>query len=172
MMTVSHDGLAGRILQVLIAAVLLTGTSCASSGPVIKVEPSRSSFQANDPVTAFLSVEDIEDLTAFEAHLSFDPNVLEVTELKNGGFIQPDFIIQNTFDNGAGTIDYAVAQIDHPPAKGSGVLFELVLRAKAPGQSPIRFRGTQAAPAGVLLSDPTGMEIPVSLREGIVNVGE
>ena len=167
---VLHNGLAHRILQVIIVAVLLPGTSCAPSGPAIKVELSGSSFQVNNLVTTSVYVEDLEDLIGFEAHLSFDPNVLEVMELKNGGFIQADFIVQNTFDNTAGTIDYAVAQIDSPPAKGSGMLLKIIFRAKAPGQSSISFRGTQAAPAGILLSDSNGQEIPVSSQEGNVYV--
>ena len=164
-MIVSHHGLARRILQFVIVAVLLPGTSCTPSGPIVKVVLSGASFQANAAVTAPISVENIEDLIAFEVHLSFDPSVLEVMELKNGEFIQADFMVQNTFDNAAGTIDYAVAQIDSPPAKGSGTLLEIIFRTKAPGQTSIHLRGTQAAPAGILLSDSNGQEIPVSLQE-------
>jgi len=166
----SPNGLTSRIWQFVMLTVLMLGTSCAPSGPVIKVEPSVSSIQIADTALVSAKVENIADLIAVEVHLSFDANVLEVIELKDGGFIKPDFVIQNTFDNAAGTIDYAVAQIDRPPANGSGTLFEIVFRAKARGQSPIRFRETQAAPAGVLLSDSNGMAIQVSLINGNVNV--
>ena len=168
----SRNGLTSRIWQVVILTVLMLGTSCAPSGPVIKVEPSVSSIPVNNTALAPVQVENIAKLTAFEVHLSFDANVLEVTELNDGGFIQPDFVIQNTFDNIAGTIDYAVAQINRPPANGSGTLFEIVFRAKARGQSPIRFRETPAAPAGVLLSDSNGMAIQISLTNGNVNVSD
>ena len=168
----SRNGLASRIWRAGIAVVLILGTACASSGPLIKVEPSVSSIQVNNTALVSANVENIANLIAVEVHLSFDANVLEVTELKDGGFIKADFVIQNTFDNAAGTIDYAVAQINHPPLNGSGTLFEIVFRAKARGQSPIRFRATQAAPAGVLLSDSNGMEIQVSLINGNVKVSD
>ena len=84
----------------------------------------------------------------------------------------PDFIVQKTFDNAAGTIDYAVAQIDRPPANGDGTLFEIVFRAKALGQSPILFRETQAAPRGILLSDSTGAAIQASLVNGRIDVSQ
>jgi Cohesin domain len=152
--------------------MLILGTACAPRGPIITVERSVSSLQVNNTERVSVTVENIADLTAFEAHLSFDANVLEVIELDEGGFIAADFIAQNTFDNAAGTIDYAVAQIDHPPANGSGTLFVIVFRAKAPGKSSIRFRETPAAPAGALFSDSNGMAIQVSLINGSVNVGD
>ena len=96
--------------------------------------------------------------------------MLEVTELIDGGFIQPDFVVQNTFDNAAGTVDYAVAQINRPPANGDGTLFEIVFRAKTPGQSTIRFREMPAAPTGAILADPAGIAIQVSLTEGDVSI--
>ena len=168
----SRNGLTSRTWQVVMLTVLMLGTSCAPSGPVISVEPSISSIRVNNTALAPVKVENIANLTAFEVHLSFDANVLEVIELNDGGFIKADFVIQNIFDNAAGTIDYAVAQIDRPPANGSGTLFEIVFRAKARGQSPIRFRETPAAPAGVLLSDSNGMAIQISLTNGNVKVSD
>jgi hypothetical protein len=165
----SRNELTSRIWQIVLV-VLMLNTSCAPSGPVIKVESSASSFQINNTAPAHVIIENITDLIAVEVHLSFDPNVLEVVELNDGGFIKADLVIQKTFDNTTGTIDYAVAQINHPPVSGSGTLFEIVFRAKARGQSPIRFRETPAAPAGVLLSDSKGMAIQVSSINGNVNV--
>lgn len=168
----SCNGLIQRIWRVGILAMLILGTSCAPSGPVIRVEPSVSSIQLNNTGHAPVRVENIADLVAYEVHLSFDASVLEVIELTEGGFIKPDFVVQNTFDNAAGTIDYAVAQINRPPANGSGTLFEIVFRAKSSGQSPIRFRETPAVPVGVLLSDANGVAIQVSLIDGNVKVSD
>ena len=166
----SRDGLSSRIWRAGILTMLMLGAACVPSGPVIKVEPAVSSIQVNNTGRVPIQIGNIADLVAYEVHLSFDANVLEVIELNNGNFIKPDFVIQNTFDNAAGTIDYAVAQINRPPANGGGTLFEIVFRAKAEGQSPIRFRETQAAPTGVLLSDSNGIAIQVSLTSGNVNI--
>ena len=160
----------GRIVRAGLLAILILGTACAPSGPVITVGPSTSSLSVNETARALIQVENITGLTAFEVHLSFDTNALEVIELKDGGFIRADFTVQNTFDNAAGTIDYAVAQINHPPAHGSGTLFEIVFRAKAEGNAYIQFRATQAAVAGALFSDSNGTAIQVSLRNGSINV--
>lgn len=168
----AHNRLASRIWRAGLSAIFMLGMSCAPSGSVVKVESSVSVLQVDDTAVASVKVENIADLIAFEAHLAFDPNVLEVTELIAGSFIKPDFIVQNTFDNAAGTIDYAIAQIDRPPANGDGTLFEIVFRAKAKGQSPINFRETQAALMGMLLSDSTGKAIQVSLVNANIDVSE
>ncbi len=164
--------LAIRVWRVVALSVLLLGASCAPSGPTIMVDASASAARVNDMVTVPIQVESIADLTAIEVHLSFDPNVLEVVQLNDGGFIQADFSVQNTFDNTAGTIDYAVAQINRAPGNGSGTLLEIVFRAKTAGESPVSFREMPAVPAGALLSDSKGMAIQVSLTAGTVSVSQ
>ena len=158
-----------RIWLVILAVAMLT-TACAPSGAVIRVDASSAAFQVNDTVKVPIRAENIANLTALELHLSFDPAVLEVVSVNDGGFLKVNFPVQNTFDNIAGTVDYAVAQIDGMPANGSGTLLEVVFRAKASGQAPVRFRGTQAAPAGILLSDSNGAAIHASFADGSVSV--
>ena len=164
-----HNILRFRI-WVVILTVLTLATSCAPSGSSITVDSSASSVQVNDTVKVSIKAVNIANLTAFETHLSFDTNVLEVVEVIDGDFIKADFTVQNIFDNASGTVDYAIAQINREPANGSGILFEIVFRAKAKGSSPIHFRNTQAAPAGILLSDANGIAIQVPLTDGIVSV--
>lgn len=158
----------------VISTVLLLITACAATpiviGSDVKIEPFASSVQVNDTVRVPVKVDNVTNLSALEIHLSFDASVLEVVEMVDGNFVKADFSVQNTFDNTAGTIDYAIAQINREPANGSGTLLEIVFRAKAGGTSPIRFRGTPAAPAGALLADPNGMAIQVSLIENSISV--
>jgi len=164
------NALAIRICRVVVFAVLMLATACAPSGPLVKVETPVSAVQVNDTLTVPVKVEKIANLTAIEMHLSFDATLLEVVKVNNGGLIKADFVVQNTFDNAAGTLDYAVAQIGGTPATGSGTLLEVVFRARASGSTPIRFRAMQAAPAGALFSDPNGAAIQVSLTDGTVTV--
>lgn len=150
--------------------VLVLVAACAPVGAVVKVESSAARFQVDDTIAVPIRAENIANLTALEVHLSFDPAVLEVVSVKDGGFLKANFQVQNTFDNLAGTVDYAVAQIDGMPANGSGILLEVVFRAKASGEAPVRFRSTQAAPVGILLSDANGLAIKASFVDGNVHV--
>jgi hypothetical protein len=161
-----------RAERIGILILLILVTSCVPSGPLIKIEPSGSALQVNQTIQTSVRVEHIADLNAFEVHLSFDANTLEVMELKDGGFLKADFVVQKTFDNTAGTIDYAVAQINHPPVSGSGTLLEIVFRAAAQGEGPIRFRETPAVPQGALFSNSRGVAIEVSLMNGSLNVSD
>ncbi|MGC1378092.1 MAG: LysM peptidoglycan-binding domain-containing protein, partial [Anaerolineales bacterium] len=87
------------------------------------------------------------------------------------GFVAADFTAQSTFDNAAGTIDYAVAQMNSAPDQGSGTLLNIAFRAKSDGSSPVALRTTQAVPSGLLLSDANGTAIQASWVDGNVNVG-
>lgn len=171
-------------IRFLIILLLLTLFACTT--PVVESSPINQAEQplpanaliietstaenisVNETFSATIFINETADLTALELHLSFDPGLLEVVELKNGGFVAADFTVQNTFDNAAGTIDYAIAQIGRDPAKGSGTILEIKFRAKGTGKSDILFRGTSAAPEGALLSDSSGQAIGFKSYNGQV----
>ena len=169
----SRNWLAIRVwlLVIILAVSPASAPALAQGATVVRVEPSTQSVQVNDTINVFIKVDNIANLTAFELHLSFNLSVLEVTSVTNGGFIMADFEAQKTFDNTAGTIDYAVAQINRPPAQGSGTLLNITFRAKANGSSTITTRATPAAPSGLLLSDQNGMAIQASWLAGNIDVG-
>jgi len=158
----------------LTLTILLLTTSCGlgstTEGAVVQVEPQHLGAQAGEEIKTAITIQNASDLTAFEIHLSFDVQKLEVVEVINGRFIAADFIAENAFDNASGEIDYAIAQINRQPASGSGVLFEVIFRVRTQGDSVIGFRGTPAAPKGILLSDLNGMEIQVSSAEANVSI--
>jgi hypothetical protein len=156
----------------ILSSLILSAASCgtAKAGTELAIEPATSSLAVNETVSVSVNITGVANLTAIEIHLSFDPNILEVVEMTNGGFLQADFVVQNTFDNAAGTVDYAIAQMTQPPVSGTGMLLTIVFRAKAPGSSPVRFRETNAAPQGALLSDPNGKAIQVSLVNSNLNI--
>jgi hypothetical protein len=135
-------------LVLIVIAVSLTGTSAFAQGAtIVRVDPPTPSAKVNDTVNLSIKVDNIVNLSAFELHLSFNPSVMEVISVANGGFVAADYIAQNVFDNTAGTIDYAVAQVSHSPVQGSGKLLDIAFRAKANGTSVVTLRATPAVPA-------------------------
>jgi LysM repeat protein len=169
----SLNWLATRICLVMIILIAsLSGAPVLAQGAAtVRVDPSASSVQVNDTASIAIKVDNIANLTAFELHLSFDPAVLEVTSMTNGGFVAADFTAQNKFDNAAGTIDYAIAQMNRAPAQGNGTLLNIVFHAKGAGSTTVTTRATQAAPDGLLFADQNGIAIPVSWVPGNINVG-
>jgi LysM repeat protein len=158
------------ILSVIVVSLANT-PAFAQGGPVVRVDPAATSAKVNDTVNVSIKIDNIANLTAMELHLSFTPSVLEVVSVTNGGFVAADFTAQNVFDNTAGTIDYAVAQMNRAAAQGSGTFLTIAFRAKANGSSVVNLRATQAAPTGLLLSDANGLAIQASWVSGTVNVG-
>jgi len=152
----------------LLALILLA--ACGPSGPALSLVSDKGAVKVGDSFRITLRAEQISGLAAAEAHLAFDPTLLEVVAVQDGDFLQPDFVVQNVFDNSAGTIDYAVAQLDRPAAEGSGAVMVVEFRAKATGDAMIRFRSTPAASAGALLADADGSAIQVSLGEASINI--
>ncbi len=166
-----------KLLAVRVWLTLMVIVSCLPGSPalaqstaVVRIEPSALSAQVNQTINLSVRVDNIIDLTGFELHLAFNPSVLEVLQMTNGGFVASDFIAQNTFDNTSGTLDYGAAQMNRPPAQGSGVLLNITFRARANGNSSVNLRATQAAPSGLVLSDTNGVAIQASWISGSVTV--
>jgi LysM repeat protein len=159
------------LLLMVIAVPLMATPASAQSGTVVRVEPSPVFAQVNANLNLSINIENVANLTAFEVHLQFNPAVLEVVQMTNGGFVAADFVAQNVFDNSAGTIDYAVAQMNRPPAQGSGTLLTITFRAKADGSAMVALRSTPAAPSGLLLADQNGAAIQSAWVDGSVTVG-
>ena len=161
------------LLALLVIAVAFPGASLAfaQGAAAVRVDPAVLTAQVNDNFDVFVRADNVSGLTAFEIHLSFDPAVLELVEMNNGGFVVADFTVQNTFDNLAGTIDYAIAQLNRTPALGSGALLKITFRAKANGTASLALRSVQAAPTGMLLADSNGASIQAAWIGGSVTVG-
>ncbi len=156
------------LIFTMLLATLTSTPALAQGGTTVQVDPSTSAAQVNDRVDVQVKASGVANLTAFEVHLAFDPAVLEVIEVTNGGFVAADVVAQNVFDNAAGTVDYAIAQMNRPAVVGSGVLLSIAFRVKANGSSVIALRSTQAAQGGLLLSDENGTGIQASWIDGMI----
>jgi hypothetical protein len=93
-------------------------------------------------------LENAQDVYAIDVRASFDPDVLEVVDadpnrdgvqMVPGAFLKPDFLVRNVADNQAGTLWYALTQVNPSlPATGTGVLFSVRLRGKTAGRSQLK----------------------------------
>ena len=137
----------------------------------VRVDPSPASVGKGKTIKVCIRVENVTRLAALEIHLSFSPSVLQVISLTDGGFVSPEVVAQNTFNNADGTIDYAVSQKNRSPVSGSGVLLCIDFHARDKGMSTLTTRATQAAPTGLILADSNGMPIAFSWHPGTINVG-
>jgi hypothetical protein len=134
------------ILFACVALVSLNpAASAAQGGTVLRPDPLEQTIGVGQVETVSIVVENIEELYGGEVHLQFDPDVVEVVDadegkagvqITPGDFPKAEFVAVNKADNTAGTIDYALTQLNPtPPANGSGVFLSIQFRGKALGES-------------------------------------
>jgi hypothetical protein len=98
---------------------------------------------------------DVEGLYGFDVQLSFDPAVVEVVDadpdkagvqVSLGRMLDSGMAVRDSADNEAGTIHYAMTQINPSEAKsGTGNLIVIRLRGKAAGTTNLAFTSVDLA---------------------------
>jgi LysM repeat protein len=146
---------------------------------MVRVDPMATAIAVGQTVNLSIKIDNVSGLAGAEIHLAFTPGVLEIVDadpgrpgvqIANGGMLQADLVAQNVADNGVGTIDFAVAQINRPGVSGSGTLAIITIKGKSVGLTPVAFRGTPVAPTGVILIDTSGASIIAAAQPGSVHV--
>jgi len=148
-------------------------TTWAQEGVTVRPDPLSLQIGTGSTGAVDILVEDVTDLYALEFEITFDPAMVEVVDadpdkegvqIEAGDFLSPDWLLNNTADNDAGTIAFALCQINpSPPQSGDGVLAIITWRSKGAGTSPLHF-------AHLLLAAPGGVEIPASAEDGQIAV--
>jgi hypothetical protein len=144
-------GLPGLWLLIAVSLLMLSGFTPSAAQPqtVVKVVPQTLKLRVGERATVELVIEQVSELFGAEIHLTFDPEVLEVVDadgakegiqIEAGVLPAPDFVVQNSADNQAGTVDYALTQLKpSEPRSGDGLL------------ARVTFRGRKAASSQILL---------------------
>jgi hypothetical protein len=140
----------------------------------VGLEPSELTLSPGSTGVMTISVSGASGLYGAEAHLTFDPSVVEVVDADGskpgvqvalGDLLSPDFVAVNSADNGLGTVDLALTQLSPtPPSDGEGALAMITFRGVATGTSTIEFDSA-------ILADPDGEPIAADVHGGTVNVG-
>jgi hypothetical protein len=141
--------------------------------PNVRLDPARIDTQVGQTVEMRLRVDNVSALYGLDVRFDFAPSLLEALDtdaeregiqVSSGDFPYPDFVVRNTVDNAAGTIWYAVIQLNpREPANGSGVMLTMRLRAKASGTATINIAALQ-------LVDRDGLEISATKQNGQVAI--
>jgi LysM repeat protein len=168
--TLHRWGAVGVLLSLLLFPTLVS-PAYAVDGTVVRLEPSSAAVEVGETTSVQIVVENVTNLFAVEAHLVFDPTILEVVDADSGmagiqialgPFATVDYVAQNTVDLGTGHIDFGYSQM--PPSTGrtgTGTVATITFRGKAAGTSPLTF-------SGVILADPGANQISATTQNGQV----
>lgn len=124
--------------------------------------------------TLVIILDQAQEVYGIEVRATFDPAVVEIVDsdpdrdglqMIPGPFPQPDFLVRNTADNTAGTLQYVATQVNPTlPVNGTGIVISIQFRGKTLGQQSaftIDF---------VDIADRQGRKLSVRAENGILVV--
>jgi general secretion pathway protein D len=114
----------------------------AAAAAQLHFEPSNVTLQVGQRTTLGLAVSNVNDLYSIPLLIHYDPAVIQVEEVRDGGFLsggkQEIAIVQRIDQQQGQVIVSATRQPNTPGVNGSGTLLGLVVRAVAPGKTALQ----------------------------------
>lgn len=126
------------------AATSTPSPAVAPTSPAAQLQftPSSATIKPGARVTLGLNVANVTDLYSIPLLIHYDPAVIQVEDVTNGGFLsggtQEVAVVQRVDAQHGDVIVSATRQPNTPGVNGSGGLLNLVIRGVAPGTSPIQ----------------------------------
>lgn len=162
------------IILALSAAGLASGSSVKAAVPATaSLSPSTVNVAEGQIFAVTISLNGACNLYTAEAHLAFDKDKLQVTDIQPGTLLTPSSPagILKKADNSAGTIYYA-ATLTRPdkPVSDNGTLATINFKATSDGTAIILFKNPLSGQAAVKLADADGNPIPVDIQATPVSI--
>jgi len=137
----------------------------------LRITPATLEIGEGQIETLTIVLENAQGAYGIDVRGRFDPKVVEIVPaepnapLRAGGFIKPDFVALNAFNNVSGTFGWAATQVNPTGAvTGTGPILTIQFRGKTRGASAaIDF-------SSVELADRRGNVLPVTRQAGTLNV--
>ena len=138
--------LRGTFLAVL-CAIAFGMVAMGQDGVQVRPAPDALGLATSAEGAVALRFENVQDLYGVEAHLTFDPAIVEVVDadpsksgvqVHLGEWLNNSFVAVNQADNSAGKIDIAATLVNPaPPVSGEGNIATITFRGKVQGISPL-----------------------------------
>ncbi|MEW6481401.1 MAG: right-handed parallel beta-helix repeat-containing protein [bacterium] len=135
----------------------------------LRVIPQSRIVAKGDEFVSEIKIDDVRNMAVVGVYLSFDPDVLEVSTITEGGFPSGGMVMKKTFNNANGHIDYSVGLLSGS-SSGSGVLCSIRFRGKEGGTSSIRFDFDILGNRNTKIIDTQSNLIPFNKEESLIYV--
>ena len=152
-----------------VAAAYAVGpaTGDASGAAQLRFSPERATLRSGDSEIVGISVSGVSDLFSIPLLLKYDPAVIQITEVRDGGFLsggtQTVAIVQRV-DAQKGEVMISCTRGPHTAGvNGSGTVLGLVVRAVGSGETRIQI--VEALP-----QDSQQRSIPMMSAEAVIRV--
>lgn len=108
----------------------------------LQFDPGSVALKQGDSATVGLKVANINDLFSIPLLIHYDPAVIQISEVRNGGFLsggnQDIAVVQHIDPQRGEAVISATRQPNTPGVSGTGTLLGLVVKAVGPGTSTIQ----------------------------------
>ena len=134
----------------------------ASQNPTVRFEPATVSLKPGETATVGVVVQNVQDLYSIPLLLQFNPAVISVEDVRQGGFLsggtQEVAIVERVDKERGQAIISATRMPNTPGVSGSGTLVGIVIKGVAPGNSQISIvqvnaKDSQQRPIQVITSE-------------------
>ncbi len=127
-----------------VAAAALVSTSALAADPVLRAAPSGGNSSVGGQIEVTISINDIEDLFAYQFSLNFDTSKLLLNNVSAGSFLAgagSTVFDGGTIDNSNGSLSFLFESLLGPVAgvSGSGLLATLTFDVVGAGTSGLFF---------------------------------
>jgi general secretion pathway protein D len=137
----------------------------AAGGASLQFQPDTVSLKTGDTMTVGLAVSNAQDLFSIPLLLQYNPAVIQVTDIRNGGFLSggtEDIAVVHQENQQQGqSVVSATRQPNTPGISGSGTLLGIVIKAIAPGTSQLQI---------VQVNARDSQQRPISLSTGSATI--
>lgn len=131
----------------------------------LQFQPTAVSLKPGDTMTIGLAVNNVQDLYSIPLLLQYNPAVIQVEDVRNGGFLsggtQNIAIVHQENQQQGQTVISATRSPNTPGISGSGTLFGIVIKAVAPGTSQLQILQVNARDS---------QQKPVALTTGTASI--
>jgi general secretion pathway protein D len=139
----------------------------AAPAAQLHFDPSATTLKPGDTTTLGLAISNVTDLYSIPLLIHYDPAVVQVEEVRNGGFLsggtQEIAIVQRIDSQRGEVVVSATRQPNTPGVNGSGTLLGIVVRGVAPGKTALQILQVNA-------HDAQQRTIPVVSGEATIQV--
>jgi general secretion pathway protein D len=123
------------------AAAAPPAQAAAPQNPTLRFDPGTFALQAGETTTIGVVVQNVQDLYSIPMLLQFNPAVISVEDVRQGGFLSggtQDIAIVERVDKERGQAIISATRMPNTPGvSGSGTLVGIVIRGVAPGNSQL-----------------------------------
>jgi general secretion pathway protein D len=114
------------------------GAPTPGAAAQLHFDPANTTMKVGDSTVIGVAISGVNDLYSIPLMIHYNPAVIDVQEVRDGGFLsQPDVILQHV-DEKQGEVVVNAARGKAPGVNGAGTLIGLVVRAIAPGTSSLQ----------------------------------